>query len=155
MNEPAPDRIERLSERQKQCLRLVYARHTSKEIALQLGLSFDTVDQHVKRAMQILGSSSRGEAARALASYETGYPQLLVTQSEPVVNTPEAGNQVARIDGKRGLLAIFFDLPPIGGRDNDLAPSRRVMAISRVGFFAALLLIATIVIVQGIIALLT
>jgi DNA-binding CsgD family transcriptional regulator len=154
MNDLSSTPVERLSERQKQCLRLVYTRHSSKEIGLQLGLSFDTVDQHVKRAMRILGVSSRGEAARTLVSHEEGHPQLLGTQSEAVALEASADEQPDKIDNHQGFLVRAFDLPPIGGPDNDLTTSRRILAISRVGFFAALLLIATIVTVQGIITLL-
>lgn len=64
------DRLERLTEQQRVCLRLVYAHMTSKEIAPQLGIEPGSVDQHIKAAMRILGVGDRRAAARMLAEYE-------------------------------------------------------------------------------------
>ena len=82
------DRIDRLTEPQKDCLRLVASLRSSKEIARILDISPHTVDQRLKRAQSILGASSRAEAARMFAKHEqlhaTEYPALyddLVYQS--------------------------------------------------------------------------
>jgi DNA-binding CsgD family transcriptional regulator len=153
-----PKAVERLSERQKQCLRLVYERHTSKEIGRHLGLSFDTVDQHVKRAMQILGSSSRGEAARTLIAHESGHPQLLVTQPEgvadriPELPSPLQANGAASVF--KTLLSALFGLPAVGGEENDLSAKARLAHILRIGFVSAVMLFAILVIATGSISLL-
>jgi DNA-binding CsgD family transcriptional regulator len=75
---------ERLSEGQKQCLRLVVHHHSSKEIARELGISPHTVDQRLKRAAALLQVSSRFEAARILSKAEAGAFLLEDTQSQPV-----------------------------------------------------------------------
>ena len=79
------DRLARLTEKQRQCLRLVYAHMSSKEIAQQLGLGPATVDQYVKTAIRILGVSDRRAAARMLAEHEGGgalVPTGLILQDE-------------------------------------------------------------------------
>ncbi len=64
-------RIERLTEPQKECLRLVADLLSSKEIARILDISHHTVDQRLKRAQTILSVSSRAEAARTLVGHES------------------------------------------------------------------------------------
>ena len=66
------DRLARLSDKQRECLRLVYAHMSSKEIAQQLGVEPGTVDQYVKGAIRILGVNDRKTAARMLAEHEGG-----------------------------------------------------------------------------------
>jgi DNA-binding CsgD family transcriptional regulator len=65
-----PERIARLTDQQRACLRLVYAHMTSKEIAPLLGIEPGSVDQHIKAAMRVLGVGDRRAAARALAEYK-------------------------------------------------------------------------------------
>jgi DNA-binding CsgD family transcriptional regulator len=59
MTDPAT----KLSPRQRECLRMVWHRHTSKEIAAELGISSSTVDGYIKEAMEILGARDRRHAA--------------------------------------------------------------------------------------------
>lgn len=66
------DRLERLTEQQRLCLRLVFAHMTSKEIAPHLGIEPGSVDQHIKTAMRTLGVADRRAAAKLLAKYEGG-----------------------------------------------------------------------------------
>lgn len=80
------DRFERLTEKQRECLRLVFMHRSSKEIARELGVGSDAVDQRLKTAMRVLGVESRTEAARLLAQHEgLGPYQRLVYQSPDVV----------------------------------------------------------------------
>lgn len=54
-----------LTPRQSECLRLVWERQaTSKEIALDLGISKKTVDEYLAQAVRALGAADRREAAR-------------------------------------------------------------------------------------------
>lgn len=64
------DRISRLTEQQKICLRHVFAHKTSKEIAPLMGIEPGSVDQHIKAAMKTLGVPDRRSAARLLADLE-------------------------------------------------------------------------------------
>ncbi|WP_194745543.1 helix-turn-helix domain-containing protein [Thermaurantiacus tibetensis] len=63
-------RVDRLTETQRQCLRLTYKHKTSKEIAPLLGLSPHSVDAHIRLAMRVLGVDSRREAALLLNEIE-------------------------------------------------------------------------------------
>jgi DNA-binding CsgD family transcriptional regulator len=78
------DRLDRLTDKQRECLRLVYAHMSSKEIAQQLGVEPGTVDQYVKGAIRILGVSDRRAAARMLAEHEGGaaVPGAVILQDE-------------------------------------------------------------------------
>jgi DNA-binding CsgD family transcriptional regulator len=62
--------IDKLTEGQKDCLRLVKLHLSSKEIARELGISPHTVDQRLKRAGTILEATTRFEAARMLSARE-------------------------------------------------------------------------------------
>ena len=73
-------RLSRLTEKQRECLRLVYAHQSSKEIAPRLGVEPGTVDQYVKAAMRTLGVSDRRHAAVMLAEHEAKDGQPLVYQ---------------------------------------------------------------------------
>jgi DNA-binding CsgD family transcriptional regulator len=56
--------IARLTTRHRDCLQLVVLNHSTKEIALMLKLSPNTVDGYISEAKDILGASSRRDAAR-------------------------------------------------------------------------------------------
>ena len=63
-------RIAKLSEAQRECLRLTNALLTSKEIAIRLNVSRHTVDQRLTLAGKLLGVATRKEAARLFALYD-------------------------------------------------------------------------------------
>ncbi|MFV0622792.1 sigma factor-like helix-turn-helix DNA-binding protein [Sphingomonas sp. ac-8] len=62
--------VEQLTEAQRECLRLVFTRHNSKEIAALVGVSPSAVDKRIERAVQQLGVPTRFAAARLLAEHE-------------------------------------------------------------------------------------
>lgn len=70
----AQDRISKLSEGQRECLRMVYGHMETKEIARVLGLSPDGVAQRIKTAMRILGVNRRRDAARIVVEAEGAQP---------------------------------------------------------------------------------
>lgn len=58
------DSLVKLSRRQRDCLRLVWDRQaTSKEIAIELGISKTTVDGYIAEAVEQLGARDRRDAA--------------------------------------------------------------------------------------------
>jgi DNA-binding CsgD family transcriptional regulator len=71
--------LDRLTEKQRECLRLVYAHKETKEIARLLGLSPDGVNQRIKTAMNTLGVGRRRDAAQIVAEAEGlgTYPPLV------------------------------------------------------------------------------
>lgn len=68
------DGLERLTERERECLRLVDRHMSSKEIARELGLSKHTVDWHLDKARKRLGAADRYDAARRVfdRAYQAG-----------------------------------------------------------------------------------
>lgn len=118
------DRLARLTDKQRQCLRLVYAHLSSKEIARQLGVEPGTVDQYVKAAMRILGVSDRRAAARMLAEYEgsvsavpTGFRlhddqapfDAMPPRREPVLPLPLDGLRPTHVElWKRALWIVLI-----------------------------------------------
>lgn len=75
--------LDQLTEAQRECLRLVYAHHSSKEIAEIVGVSPSAVDKRIERAIQLLGAPSRFAAARMLA-VEEGAPAYERLPSEAI-----------------------------------------------------------------------
>jgi len=84
-----PTRLERLTERERAYLRLVYNAMSSKEIALRYGVEPGTVDKALKSAMAKLGTSSRRAAARMLADAEQG--QKLASQPQDLADAGKQG----------------------------------------------------------------
>jgi|GEM_PF-1760531 len=85
------DPASRLSPRQRECLRLVWERRTSKEIAAELGIGSSTVDGYIKEAIETLGARDRREAAAiAFRSGPTTPPDKKGPESSGVVAAPPA-----------------------------------------------------------------
>ena len=153
------DRIARLTDKQRACLRLVYAHMSSKEIAPKLGVEPGTVDQYVKAAMRILGVSDRRAAAKMLAEHEGPARQPLVYQPLDIAETAETATLAASTGGmrqaafggavrdERAVIRAYpppspdaLKLPlPIGGRrPSDLG------ALKRLGWILAIILLITL-----------
>jgi len=62
--------VDQLSDRQKECLRLLYANLGIKEIAAELNLSPFTVRTHLRDARRTIGASRSMQAARMLVEHE-------------------------------------------------------------------------------------
>ena len=88
--------VARLSQGQIECLLLVDRHHSSKEIAVRLGISPHTVDQRIRGALEKLGVERRGEAARMVAdsvSPEDPAYQRLIHQSPYIDLHIEPGHE--------------------------------------------------------------
>ncbi|WP_230781756.1 RNA polymerase subunit sigma-70 [Sphingomonas sp. Leaf37] len=72
----ASDRIALLTDRQLSYLRLVLQNRNSKEIAAVTGSSHRAVDKQLLKANNVLGVSTRFDAARLLADYDGGVEPL-------------------------------------------------------------------------------
>jgi len=94
----APDAspVSRLTQGQLDCLRLVDQHLSSKEIAVELGISSHTVDQRVRLALQTLGVERRSQAAR-LVSQALGPYQRLIHQSPHIEGAPNPGQSVEAV----------------------------------------------------------
>ncbi len=82
-----PDSIERLTPRERECLRLVAAHMRSKQIARELGIAPATVNKHCENAARKLEAADRVQAALMLASAE-GLPTESV--DEPIIISGQA-----------------------------------------------------------------
>ena len=137
------DRFDRVTEAQRECLRLVLIRRNSKEIALVLGLSPFTVDKRIARAVTALGVTSRFEAARLLAEHEQALgldPQAYETlayQSPDVAAAAisaqlDVSEALTAAGGGRGAGAPWLPLRPQGGRYNTLTVWQRLAWIGMI-----------------------
>ena len=95
---PAASPVARLSTGQLDCLLLVDQHLSSKEIAVELGISSHTVDQRIRGALQILGVERRSQAARLVAQ-EQGPYQRLIHQSPHI----EGGSNPGQSEGAVGF----------------------------------------------------
>ncbi len=137
-------RFDRVTEPQRECLRLVLTRRNSKEIALALDISSHTVDKRLARACATLGVTSRFDAARLLAEQE-GLPvpppseayETLVYQSPDV----PADADPVKIDVTEALTAVpgdqvasttWLPIRPPGGRVNPLSIRQRLLWIATI-----------------------
>jgi len=92
-------RVSKLTEGQLDCLRLVAQHLSSKEIAVELGISPHTVDQRVRQALQTLGVSRRAQAARLVALCEGPY-QRLIHQPPHIETAAAPGNPEAAVSNQ-------------------------------------------------------
>jgi DNA-binding CsgD family transcriptional regulator len=96
------DPVARLSEGQRECLRMVYRHMETKEIARTLGISPDGVAQRIKTAMRTLGVHRRRDAAHLLAEAE-GSPSYLRSVNPPwdIATAPEPLTFAPSFEGER------------------------------------------------------
>lgn len=147
-------RFDKLTDRQKDCLRLVLTGRSSKHIAEMLGISPATVDQHLKTACKLLEQNNRGAAARMMDEWERETPpQKLGNQSEPLAEAPPNAPAVEpdeATDAKPASTLVVRDksvayhlgsplsprsflsllLPRIGGPPYDLKTGTRIKVIA-------------------------
>src|SRR4051812_27210898 len=71
------DLVGKLSKGQLDALLLVDQHLSSKEIAVELGISPHTVDQRIRGALQTLGVERRSQAARMVAQVHGPYQRLI------------------------------------------------------------------------------
>jgi DNA-binding CsgD family transcriptional regulator len=93
-------RVERLSQGQLDCLRLVNEHLSSKEIAAELDISPHTVDQRIRGALHILGVERRSQAARIVAQHAGPYSgpyQRLIHQSPHIETDGSPGHPEAAV----------------------------------------------------------
>ena len=111
-------RFDRLTEGQKECLRLFHARWEVKDIARQIGRSPVTVNQRLAAARRHLGVDRSVEAARLLFEHEGGVYDPPIYDPAIVV---EAISDEAVISETNGV-GHSFPLPfPTRGRPrNDM-----------------------------------
>lgn len=120
-----------LTQRERECLKLVARGRSSKEIAIELGISHHTVDLHLRHAMRTLGASTRREAARMLSPEELieagKNTQVLSSQPSPLAQERFFDAPSQPDDARRDRIRIPFLRQ--GRRSNDLTPIHRLIWI--------------------------
>jgi DNA-binding CsgD family transcriptional regulator len=118
--------IDQLTARQRDCLRLVARGMSSKEIALELGISHLTVDGYLKEAVRILGADSRRAAARALVESGTETPPQNLGAEPPGIAETVQSEPFSPQD--RSEAQPRFRVPVLrqGRQSNDLQPLQRL-----------------------------
>jgi len=158
-------RKQKLTDGQMECLRLVAAHKTSKEIARILGISHFTVDQRLDAARKKLGVANRKEAALLFQSMEAGEisdrlvyePDAIAERdSMPILTIPtsdrghsfaggdysESGFEpVERLGQKTYLqqLLSIIRVPPIGGERHEHSARGIALQALNITFYAALM----------------
>ncbi len=93
------DRVSKLNQGQLDCLHLVSQHLSSKEIAVELGISPHTVDQRIRQSLQILGVQRRTQAARIIEQYCEPY-QRLIHQPPYIEAEAASGDQEAAVSNQ-------------------------------------------------------
>jgi DNA-binding CsgD family transcriptional regulator len=98
--------IERLTARHRDCLRLVASNHSTKEIAIALKISPNTVDGYISEAKEIIGVPTRRDAARAFLAFNAAHdPQNLGAKFSRVAFSSLEQSSVERVQ-EVGLLGV-------------------------------------------------
>jgi DNA-binding CsgD family transcriptional regulator len=139
----------RLTARQHEVLLLVARGHSSKEIGRKLGLSPKTVDRHVEKINERLGTDHRTASARLYMDWITASGEELPMGAEwlaPFTGSPQQPDEADEII--EAEKPNWFRLPPLGGerKHRSLADtSIDMLKVSAFGLIAVLglLLLAT------------
>jgi DNA-binding CsgD family transcriptional regulator len=149
--------VQRLTPGQLECLQLVNQHLSSKEIAVELGISSHTVDQRIRQALQILGVERRAQAARLVARHGGEY-QRLIHQPPHIEPTGDDRHpdeairlQIRHADRAGGVLEAGFNTeqrpaarpflqPPYATRSNprnEMSVGQRLFWIAAIAIGAA------------------
>lgn len=125
-----PDRLTQLTPRERDCLRLVGQARSSKEIAIELGLSPFTVDEYVRSATTKLGARNRRDAARQVKAGEAVSPPPEKLGDEPPPLAEPAPQPAAMAPaGQEGEPKRRLPFLRQGRRYNDLGWRERLLWI--------------------------
>lgn len=135
----AEELFERLSLRQRECLRRVYLRGTSKEIAIALDLGPGTVDTYITEAISTLKARNRRHAAELLHAYEetADAPRKFEFEKAGVVEPgPDETSRSSEAKPLTWLQSLPFRTK--GVPFNDLSPFLRFFWIVQLGIALAI-----------------
>lgn len=126
------DALDRLTERQRECLRLLFDHFKPGEIAEQLGISTDRVNQHLKAARERLGVSRSIDAARILASAERGPSQIVGAQSVGLASGASRSDQApsSGADRVQEAYAVLAEAHAPYRVEHVMAPSEPLWPVS-------------------------
>ncbi len=143
------DRISKLSDIQKQCLRLSATGLVSKEIAMIVGKSHHTIDQYLSRASGVLGAASRREAARIFSEIDDQTEYKRLVYKSPELAEPTVSGSSEEQTEQTSLPRDRLGLPPVGGRSNDLISAQRLIAVGKIALFLMIIVLTMIMLAKG------
>lgn len=167
------DRISKLTDGQRDCLRLVHAHYQIKEIAAALKIAPSTVNARLERARRTLGAHNSNEAARMLAQHEerqglwippigssTPIPQAAVSrQDRPITGSKGHGDAVLADGGATVALEIpvsrtdkretAWPFPSAGRQENELSSLQRMIWVFPIAALSLGVLLLLIVLSLG------
>lgn len=129
--EPPP--LDSISAQQRECLRLVWQQLSSKEIALRLGISKNTVDGYIAEAVIRLGARDRRHAARICFSDTP--PDRIRGDTARVAGPAPTPADVTTPKGSSSPFRL--PLRRMGATDNDLTKAERLIWIPVIGIAIA------------------
>jgi len=143
-------RIDRLTKRHRECLRLYHQRYRLKEIGQALGISENTVSTYLTEAAAILDVGGRRSAANFLTTFEATHPdsrgRFSVGDNEPVLGTSFISEEGEAALPAPQVWTAFLPIPATKGATNELGTAARILwicAITLLTTIAVLLFIAT------------
>ena len=128
--------FDRLTARQRDCLRELAKLKSIKEIAGTLGISESTVNGHLESATRNLGLTSRTEAALAFQAHERGQDPQISPGPLPRVDPQAAPPAQVGTPVATGSLRLPFRAK--GATRNDLSPFERLVWIPVVAVVVAI-----------------
>ena len=146
-----------MTPRQRECIELVRAGLSSKEIARKLGISHRTVEAHVKAVMDLLEVNSRMAAVFKLEELGKTGPcfkdrqpnEGIMLQGKPAVDERYliAPRQCSEVQGYAPT--DHFILPAFGGRPNTVPAATRRTWIIRIAIISTMLTSLVILFILG------
>lgn len=143
------DRITKLSDVQKSCLRLAAEGRSSKEIAPIVGLTHQTVDQYLHRARVILAAENRRDAARIFAEIERATPFKEFELKPQDVETHQDSGISEEQPEQKADHPRPLGLPLVGGPPNDLTTVHRLIAIGKITLFLMIVVLTIVILLKG------
>jgi DNA-binding CsgD family transcriptional regulator len=146
-----------MTPRQRECIELVRAGLSSKEIARKLGISHRTVEAHVKAVMDLLEVNSRMAAVFKLEALEKTGSGLedrqpdegIMLQGKPAVDDSYLIAPRDYREVKGYAPTIHSILPPFGGRPNTVPAAIRRIWIVRIAIISTMLTCLVILSILG------
>ncbi len=141
----APEKILKLTERQRMCLELVAQGFTSKEIGRRLGISHSTVDNHILLATQALGVADRREAGRLVSATGQQLPRQATDLPQPEISGIFEEREAQSQPGTGNVRL----LPPVGGQANEQTLRHKTLQILSIAVLSTIAVISLALIVSG------
>jgi DNA-binding CsgD family transcriptional regulator len=153
------ERIAKLQPRELEVLRLVARRMTSKQIAIQLGISVHTVNGYIADARKKLDGISRQDAATMVAEHDQSDPQKSTPELMRVDDVPRDVTASGREQSEQHTLRDVAErtewnvstaeplaMPPnyLGPEQHDLITLKRLALVAVVAAGLAILVVAAL-----------